>query len=82
MLDPSEILTPVELAARLKVPETWIYEKTRGRCQDPIPCLRIGRYIRFTWTAVLEWLVARGRQNARRTDFQKGRKLVSKVLPR
>ena len=31
----------------LKVPDSWVYEKTRGRCRNPIPCLRLGRYVRF-----------------------------------
>ncbi len=48
-IDPADILTPEEVAARLKVPESWVYEKTRARCRNPIPCLRLGRYIRFQW---------------------------------
>lgn len=57
-LKPEDILTPEELAARLKVPKSWVYEKTRsrGRNQNPLPCLRLGRYIRFDWTKVVEWL--------------------------
>jgi excisionase family DNA binding protein len=57
-LRPEDILTPEELAARLKVPKSWVYEKTRsrGRNQNPLPCLRLGRYIRFDWTKVVEWL--------------------------
>jgi len=53
-----DIITPEELAARLKVPESWVYEKTRGRCRNPIPCLRLGRYVRFDWTTVAIWLTA------------------------
>jgi len=34
-------------APGLKVPDSWVYEKTRGR--NPIPCLRLGRYVRFNW---------------------------------
>jgi hypothetical protein len=51
-----EIVTPKELAQRLHVPEPWVYEKTRTRCKNPLPCLRIGRFIRFDWSAVLDWL--------------------------
>lgn len=51
-----DILTPEELAACLKVPESWVYEKTRSRCRNPLPCLRLGRYIRFNWPSVVEWL--------------------------
>jgi excisionase family DNA binding protein len=61
-LKPEDILTPEELAARLKVPKSWVYEKTRsrGRNQNPLPCLRLGRYIRFDWTKVVEWLTQEG----------------------
>ena len=46
-----ELLTPVELAHRLKVPVTWVRERTRNRNlhEDVIPHLRLGRYIRFQW---------------------------------
>jgi excisionase family DNA binding protein len=39
------------LAARLKVPITWVYEQSR---QNKIPTHRIGRYIRFNLDEVLE----------------------------
>src|ERR1700693_1443246 len=55
-IDPSQILTLVELAQRLKVSERWVYEKSRRRCQNPLPCIRIGRYLRFDWTSVSAWL--------------------------
>jgi excisionase family DNA binding protein len=55
-IDPLNILTPEELAGRLKVPKSWVFEKTRARCQNPIPHYRIGRYVRFDWTRVVEWL--------------------------
>ena len=57
-LSPDNLLTPEEVAERLKVPESWVYEKTRARCRNPMPCLRLGRYIRFDWTAVATWLMA------------------------
>ena len=66
-----DILTPEEVAARLKVPESWVYEKTRARCRNPIPCLRLGRYIRFDWLAVITWLTEESaqEQNAARTSL-------------
>ena len=42
-----DIIMPDELAAKLRVPDSWVYEKTGGRCRNPIPCLRLGRYVRF-----------------------------------
>ncbi len=51
-----ELLTHEEIAERLKVPASWVYEKTRKRCVNPIPSIPMGRYIRFDWDAVVKWL--------------------------
>jgi excisionase family DNA binding protein len=51
-----ELLTHEEIAKRLKVPPSWVYEKTRKRCRNPIPSIPMGRYIRFDWDAVVKWL--------------------------
>jgi len=40
----------------LKVSERWVYEKSRHRCVNPLPVIRIGRYLRFDWTSVSAWL--------------------------
>ena len=47
-----DILTPKELAARLKVSVGWIKEKRRPRCKNPIPALPIGGELRFDWQAI------------------------------
>jgi predicted DNA-binding transcriptional regulator AlpA len=46
-----EIIDTPEVARRLNLPETWIWDSTRRRAhdRDPIPCLRFGRYVRFEW---------------------------------
>lgn len=46
-----EVLTAKELAARWRVPESWVREQTRSRCVDPIPHVRLGRYVRFSWAS-------------------------------
>jgi len=46
-----ELLTPEELADRLKVPLSWVYEQSR---QGNIPTHRMGRYIRFDLREVIE----------------------------
>jgi len=48
---PEELLTPEELAGRLKVPLSWVYEQSR---QDCIPTHRMGKYIRFDLREILE----------------------------
>jgi excisionase family DNA binding protein len=47
----AELLTPEELANKLKVPVSWVYEQSR---QGKIPTHRIGRYIRFDLREVIE----------------------------
>jgi len=46
----SKLLTPEELADRLQVPLSWVYEQSR---QGNIPTHRLGRYIRFHLSEVL-----------------------------
>jgi excisionase family DNA binding protein len=60
VIDPSQILTLQEVADRLKVSKRFIYEKTRDRCLNPLPTIRIGKYLRFHWVDVSAWL----RQNS------------------
>jgi len=45
-----------ELAKFLSIPPSWIYSKTRVKGQNTIPCLRVGKYLRFNLDAVMEWL--------------------------
>ena len=44
-----EFIDSGELAARWAVPETWIRERVRTRCEDPLPHVRFGKYVRFRW---------------------------------
>jgi len=60
-VDPRDVLTPVELARRLKVGVGWVYEKSRARGKHnkktgPLPALRMGRYLRFYWPDVVAWM--------------------------
>ena len=56
----AEIIDSAELATRWRVPESWIRNHTRSRTprEDRIPCLRLGRYVRFEWGSpqLAEWL--------------------------
>jgi len=51
-----ELLTVSEIAALLKVPVSWVYERTRRAGAECIPHLKLGKYLRFRWSAVREWL--------------------------
>jgi len=49
-----ELLTPRELADRLKVALSWVYYHT-GKRGSAMPVMRIGKHLRFRMSEVLEW---------------------------
>ena len=55
-LVPTDILTPKELADRLKVPLSWVYRHTDNSRKSRLPVLRCGGFLRFSWPDVCEWL--------------------------
>ena len=50
------LLTPAEAAQLLAVKPSWIDEAVRA---GTLPCLRIGRRIRFTRAMLEDWLQSR-----------------------
>jgi len=53
-----EVIDAPELAKRWSVPPTWVRNWTReGYDNDPLPCVRLGKYVRFEWQspALLAW---------------------------
>jgi len=56
--DASEdgLLTVPEIASALKVPVSWVYERTRRAGVDRIPHIKLGKYLRFRWSTVQKWL--------------------------
>ena len=52
----SSLLTVEEVAALLRVPVSWVYERTRARTADRIPGFRLGKSWRFRETDVIAWL--------------------------
>jgi hypothetical protein len=61
--DNPEMIDSAELAARWRVPESWIRNRTRARTpkEERIPCVRFGRYVRFEWGSpqLSEWLATK-----------------------
>jgi hypothetical protein len=59
-----EILDPIEVGKRLKIPAkndsemtSKVYELTRKRAARPLPSFKVGKLIRFCWTRVEEWII-------------------------
>ena len=57
-MDTTTLVTPKELAAILKVPVSWLYQRTRLG-PAAIPFLRVGRYVRFDPQQVIAFLKER-----------------------
>ena len=47
------LLDASEVADRLGVPVSWVRESARS---GAMPCLHLGRYVRFEFAAVEKWL--------------------------
>ena len=51
-----ELLSVAEVAEFLKVPVSWVYDRTRRRGCERIPHLKLGKYLRFRAVEVQQWL--------------------------
>ena len=54
------LLKPADAAELLAVKTSWIYEAVRS---GSLPCLKVGRHIRFTRPMLEEWLATRASDN-------------------
>lgn len=47
-----------EISANMKVPVSWVYDRTRRRGTERIPHYKLGKYLRFDPAEVKAWLSA------------------------
>ena len=52
-----ELMTVSEIAALLKVPVSWVYERTRRPGIEKIPHVKLGKYLRFSVREIKTWLM-------------------------
>ena len=55
-MDSQSLLTIDEMAKILKTPKSWLYSRTRETGPGSIPRVKVGKYIRFIESEVMEWL--------------------------
>lgn len=55
-LQTEGLLTVKEVAELLRVPVSWVYDRTRKRSIDRLPGIRLGKYWRFRQDEVLAWV--------------------------
>jgi len=54
--NPATLLTVPEVAALLHVPTSWIYDHVRQGCSNPLPVIRMGKYLRFRMSDLAEYI--------------------------
>ena len=73
MIQPPKILTVAQIAALLQIPMSSVYEKTRRRLGvvPPLPCRRVGKYLRFEEDSVIRWFLALPESGSRKRRARK-----------
>jgi excisionase family DNA binding protein len=51
-----DLATVGQIADLLQVPNSWIYGRTRRRGIERIPHFKLGKYLRFSRSEVLDWV--------------------------
>ena len=46
-MENQELLTIAEIAQRMKVPVSFFYAPCRRKGPNAIPCIRVGKYLRY-----------------------------------
>jgi len=54
-----ELFTVDEIASFVKVPKSFFYQPNHRKGPDAIPCLRMGKYLRYRLSEVMAWLEKR-----------------------
>jgi excisionase family DNA binding protein len=54
-----KLLTVHEAARLLNVPASWVYEHTRADAEDPLPFVKLGKYLRFDRTDLRAYVDAK-----------------------
>jgi hypothetical protein len=77
----TEIIDSKELARRWRVPPTWIGQQVRSSAVDPIPHVKLGKYVRFEWgsEALEGWWDARRRNKSPESAEQKQQESALKI---
>jgi excisionase family DNA binding protein len=54
------LLTPEELCSWLRIPRSWIYQHVHSKTL-PFAYIKVGRYVRFPESGILEYLAKQGK---------------------
>ncbi|MGD8391875.1 MAG: helix-turn-helix domain-containing protein [Desulfobacterales bacterium] len=65
------LLTVDELAGKLKVPKSWVYYKAKEKGPNKLPLIRVGKYLRFEYDQVMNWLINQQEEFKRKINRRK-----------
>jgi excisionase family DNA binding protein len=54
--EENQLLTVEEVARLLRVPKSWVYERSRARSPERFPHIKLGKYLRFYKADVQQYL--------------------------
>lgn len=54
--DDNQLLTVRDVAELLQVPVSWVYKHAAPRCPNPLPFIKLGKYLRFRSTDIMAFL--------------------------
>ena len=54
--ETTDLLTVKDVSDLLRVPVSWVYQRTRKRSLDRLPGIRLGKYWRFRREDISAWL--------------------------
>ena len=60
----NELLTGDELCQRLKIKKSFLYSPSRRKGPYALPCIKIGKFLRYDLQAVKEWIERQNRAAA------------------
>ena len=52
----SRLLTVFEVSEILQVPRSWVYAHVRPGCSNPLPLIKLGKYLRFSGDDIQSYL--------------------------
>ncbi len=55
-LTAEALLTVKEVAGILRVPDSWVYERTRRRGRGRMPHVKVGKYLRFRASEIRQYV--------------------------
>ncbi len=57
------LLTLNDLVERTQLPKSWWYQRSRQKGPDALPVVKCGKYLRFRWDEVQDWLKKQNESN-------------------